>query len=209
MWKVGDRVKRTLHVGDQVITRRGKITEVYSNRPDYMGQSSPMYAILWDEEKVSDRGFLGAGLEVDNTPSSCVEDMKVEIEREVPKIPVVHGEMRDSEGEPMHVFSSGVRRSEKKPPYHLVPREGIERTAKRFAFGALKYGENNWQKCLVSESAAAEFCQDAYNHLYEHATKMAAGLEPEDDHLGAIGWAQSVLCLVESRFNKKWTELVK
>jgi hypothetical protein len=108
-----------------------------------------------------------------------------------------------------YALPGGGTRSEKAPPYHLVPREGLRRTAKRFGFGAEKHGEWNWLKSTETRELAAGWATEAYNHMMEHAMKMAAGLDPDDDHLGAIGWAQTVLCFIEEKYQCKWTDLLK
>jgi hypothetical protein len=106
-----------------------------------------------------------------------------------------------------HVLPGGATRSEKAPEYHLVLFYGLRRTARRYGLGAEKHGEWNWiQSVLLSEEAAAAFCDEAFNHLMEHLHKMTAGLDPMDDHLGAVGWAQSALCYAEYVWQKPWTE---
>lgn len=107
----------------------------------------------------------------------------------------------------LHVVSGGGTRSESAPPFHLVPRAGIRRTALRFGLGAEKHGDYNWLESCDCEEDAAEWANEAYNHMMEHALKMSQQIEMEDDHLGAIGWAQSVLCYLEERYNKPWTQL--
>lgn len=109
--------------------------------------------------------------------------------------------------EEKHVVQGGGTRSEKAPPYHLVPPQGPRRTALRFGLGAEKHGEWNWTKSCQTEQDAARWAIEAYNHMMEHIAKMLSGRFPEDDHLGAIGWAQSVLCYIEEKFDKKWTQL--
>jgi len=101
----------------------------------------------------------------------------------------------------------GATRSEKAPRYDLIPHEGIRRIANRFSLGAEKHGEGNWRLSVVNEKDARQFCIEAYNHMVEHAAKMASGDYPEDDHLGAIGWAVTVLSYCEERFGKRWTLL--
>jgi len=106
-----------------------------------------------------------------------------------------------------HRLASGVTRSEQAPAYHLVPTSGLRRTAKRFGLGAEVHGAENWLKGLRTEKDARVFCEEAFNHMQEHIQKMSAGHEPEDDHLGAIGWAQSVLAHAEELFEKPWREI--
>jgi hypothetical protein len=101
----------------------------------------------------------------------------------------------------------GTTRSERSPLHHLVPPSGPRRIAQRFTLGADTHGVDNWKKSLGSEGDAAAFCQSAYDHMMEHMLKMVALQDPEDDHLGAIGWAVCTLAHVESLYGKKWTEL--
>lgn len=106
-----------------------------------------------------------------------------------------------------HVLPGGGTRSEEAPPYHLVPHAGAKRTAKRFGLGAEKHGAWNWIESVQTEEDAAAWANEAYNHMLEHAMKMAQEEDTEDDHLGAIGWAQSVLCYIEEKFGIPWTLL--
>ena len=106
-----------------------------------------------------------------------------------------------------HVVAGGSTRSEKAPGYHLVPSAGLRRTAKRFDLGAERHGPFNWMKSLENEKDARAFCEEAFNHGMEHMLKMQMGLDPQDDHLGAVGWMQSVLSYVEEKFGKPWTLL--
>jgi hypothetical protein len=101
----------------------------------------------------------------------------------------------------------GARRSHRAPSYHLLPKAGAVRIALRFELGALHYGDFNWLSSLDTEENAREFARDAYNHMIGHALAMADGSEPDDDHLGAIGWAVYALAEVERKFGKPWTEL--
>lgn len=63
-----------------------------------------------------------------------------------------------------HAFASGAMSSGMKPRYDLIPTYALERMARRFAEGAAKYGENNWQKG-VNDPA---FIRDRINHAIEH-----------------------------------------
>jgi hypothetical protein len=101
----------------------------------------------------------------------------------------------------------GATRSERAPAYHLVPGEGNRRTALRFGLGAEKHGPWNWIRSLDTPAHARAFANEAYNHMIEHANKMKDRADPEDDHLGAIGWAQAALAFIEAKFNCKWTDL--
>ena len=106
-----------------------------------------------------------------------------------------------------HRLASGVTRSKKAPPYHLVPPAGPRRTALRFGLGAEIHGDWNWLNGMKTEKDARAFCEEAFNHMQEHMHKMVAGHEPEDDHLGAIGWAQAALAYAEELFEKPWREI--
>lgn len=108
---------------------------------------------------------------------------------------------------PLYDLPGGATRSERKPGYYMVPSAGLRRTAQRFDLGAEKHGAFNWQRSCHVEHEAYAFCVEAYNHMMDHAMLMRDGMNPEDDHLGAIGWAQSVLCYVEEKFGKRWTTL--
>lgn len=100
----------------------------------------------------------------------------------------------------------GATRSGRAPAYHLVPPDGLQRTAQRFALGAERHGAWNWQQSLDTEAHAYLFCCEAYNHLVDHLFKMVTDQDQHDDHLGAIGWAQTVLAYAEARFKKPWTQ---
>jgi hypothetical protein len=106
-----------------------------------------------------------------------------------------------------HVLASGATRSERAPSFHLVPVDGLVRTAHRFQLGAEKHGEGNWALCLKDEESAYAFANEAFNHAVVHLFKMRSGNDPEDDHLGSLGWTQAVLCHIEARFGKPWTSL--
>lgn len=106
----------------------------------------------------------------------------------------------------LHTLPGGGTRSEAAPPFHLVPRAGYRRTAKRFGLGATKHGDYNWLESCNTEEDASVWANEAFNHMMEHATKMSQQIDMDDDHLGAIGWAQSVLCYLEERYKKPWTQ---
>jgi hypothetical protein len=103
------------------------------------------------------------------------------------------------EAEDMHVFEAGARRSEIKPRYDLIPSLALERLARRYALGASKYGEHNWQKGLP--------LSDTYNHAIEHLLKakeiMLSGElfpgETPDDDLAAAMWGLCTLMWYQER----------
>lgn len=101
----------------------------------------------------------------------------------------------------------GGTRSKGSYPYHLIPPEGFRRTAERFAFGARRHGTDSWKKSIQCEADALVWARMCYDHMIEHALKMVTGAFPDDDHLGAIGWAQTVLCHIEAKYGMLWTSL--
>ena len=114
---------------------------------------------------------------------------------------------KTGEANTKYKLEGGSTRSEKAPPYHLVPPVGPRRIAWRFGLGAEKHGEGNWKKSIhESEQAAAAFCKEAYNHMTEHAAMSASG-DIIDDHLGAIGWGVCVLAYAEQFWGKPWREI--
>ena len=107
-----------------------------------------------------------------------------------------------------YAIEGGSTRSEKALAYHLIPGAGLRRIASRFGLGAEIHGEGNWQKSIhESEPSARAFCQEAYNHMIEHAFKVANRHGDEDDHLGAIGWAVCAISYAEAVHGKGWTEM--
>jgi len=76
-------------------------------------------------------------------------------------------------------FTGGARRSDRKPPYFLVPRELLEAVAWTRLEGDRKYEPGNWQR------GDPEFFVDALSHAIEHLVN-APWDETEDfrTHLG-------------------------
>lgn len=116
------------------------------------------------------------------------------------------GELRKHSNENKVTLGGGGTRSAGCPPYHLVPLDGLERTAKRFALGAEKHGAFNWLQSVQTRQDAFIWCQEALNHMQAHLSKLQKG-DTSDDHLGAIGWAQSVIAYVEATYHCNWWEL--
>lgn len=96
--------------------------------------------------------------------------------------------VKDS-GERQH-FDTGAQRdtSKGKGRYDLLPFFAIERLAKHFENGAIKYDANNWRKGIPT----TRFFDSAMRHL----AKYAMGYRDED-HLVAVAW--NILCLVETQ----------
>lgn len=120
----------------------------------------------------------------------------------------------------LHTVAGGGTRSEKAPPFHLVPRELFRRVAARFGLGADKHGAWNWLKSCSTEADAYIWCAEAYNHMVEHALKLAvndselavgtfSAEDETDDHLGAIGWTVAVIAYCEARFGKRWNQFTR
>ena len=78
-------------------------------------------------------------------------------------------------------FSTGAVRDlqQGKGRFDLVPTIAIRRLAKHFENGAVKYGDNNWQKGIP----LARYLDS----LERHVNCLKAG-EPTEDHLAAIIW---------------------
>lgn len=107
-----------------------------------------------------------------------------------------------------HIVDGGSTRSEKAPTYHLNPGHGYRRASIRFGLGAEIHGEGNWVRSIgAGEKECRAFCVEANNHMVEHIRKMNLHEDPDDDHLGAIGWAVEVLAFAEAHWGKRWTEI--
>lgn len=103
--------------------------------------------------------------------------------------------------------AGGATRSAGAAPFHLVPRDGLLRIAQRYGLGAEKHGANNWMNGSNNEEDAFAWSCMCYDHMQEHMLKMQTGDFPDDDHLGAIGWAVTQLAYIENRYGKLWTSL--
>lgn len=97
----------------------------------------------------------------------------------------------------MKTFSSGAQSSGDVARFDLVPRNFVERLARRFGRGAAKYGDLNYRNGLRDR----EYILDRMNHLQQHVQQYLAPQnvdEALDDNLAAIGWAAAFLCEVEA-----------
>lgn len=63
--------------------------------------------------------------------------------------------------------------------FDLIPAYSLKRLAVHFENGAIKYGENNWQKGMPLQ----QYLNSAIRHLYAYL----AGSRDED-HLAAVAW---------------------
>lgn len=80
---------------------------------------------------------------------------------------------------PRAVFENGSTRSERKPPYHLVPAEAVTAIAERLDFGWDQHGEENWKR------GGPRFFAETKNHLMGHCLQLLAG-DTSEDHLAAV-----------------------
>lgn len=117
-----------------------------------------------------------------------------------PSIARLIGKGRDAETvEPIVVtqtpakqsFEGGATRSETPIRTDLIPSCGILRIGRRYGLGAIEHGEHNWK------GGGREFIKSTINHMEIHLQKLKAGLESDDDHLGAIGWGAVALMWFE------------
>ena len=88
-------------------------------------------------------------------------------------------------------FSTGARRDiqEGKGRYDLLPFHAIERVAKIFEGGALKYGESNYRAGIPLR----RYLDSALRHL----SKAAQG-QDDEDHFAQAVW--NICCLMETKF---------
>jgi hypothetical protein len=92
-----------------------------------------------------------------------------------------------------HTFTSGAKSSEESPRYDLIPLEALQREAQRFALGAARHGERNYQRGAGDPA----FRRDRLNHLLNHALLYASG-DRSDDHLAAIRANAGMLIWLEA-----------
>jgi len=80
-------------------------------------------------------------------------------------------------------FASGMRRdvTEGKARYDLVHMPMLKRWADLMGRGAVKYGENNWQKATTQEELN-RFRESAFRHFIQWFN----GEAPEEDHAAAV-----------------------
>lgn len=103
----------------------------------------------------------------------------------------------------MKEFDSGAKSTVQKPEYRLVPIEAMQAIAKRFAYGAARHGEKNYQKGANDPA----FIRDRQNHAIEHllhyvqqdTIKTPDGkVETPIDHLEAAICNLAMLCWLEA-----------
>lgn len=78
------------------------------------------------------------------------------------------------------VFESGaIRTNLDHVRYDLISPYALERLAKRYAFGAKKRGDRNWEKGIPDS--------ELINHIEKHLVEYKKG-DKSDDHMAAIAW---------------------
>lgn len=93
-------------------------------------------------------------------------------------------------------FDTGARRDiqEGKPRYDLIPPIMLRRVAELYARGAVKYGENNYQKGMPFSRV--------YASLFRHMMAYREG-DRAEDHLAAVIWNATALMYYEDAIAKK------
>lgn len=97
---------------------------------------------------------------------------------------------------PMHEFESGAKSSVVEPRYDLVPLAADKYMAIRFAYGAGKHGEWNWEKGAEDP----EWIRDRKNHAIKHMRRYINGRLPQDQlikELQAAACNIAILCAIE------------
>lgn len=94
----------------------------------------------------------------------------------------------------------GLRFSEGKPRYDLIPPEFMEALANHYAQGARKYADRNWERGM-------SWCQ-CFRPLMSHAWKWFRGEKYDEDpampgykahHMVAVAWNAIALYVYETR----------
>lgn len=88
-------------------------------------------------------------------------------------------------------FETGARRDiqQGKGRYDLLPMHAIERVAKIYEGGAVKYGEDNWRKGIPLR----RYCDSALRHL----CKAIQG-QTDEDHFAMAAW--NLMSLMDTQF---------
>lgn len=98
--------------------------------------------------------------------------------------------------------TGAVRESDEgKPRYDLIPALAMRRVAHRFAEGAEKYGESNWQKGIPRRQILASALRhiEAWRCCHEETGEIGVDVTREtgEDHLAAAVWGLLVLMQYE------------
>ena len=93
-------------------------------------------------------------------------------------------------------FKTGARRDIQldKPRYDLIPPSALKRLADLYSRGAVKYGENNFQKGIPFKRV--------YASMYRHMIQFAEG-ENTEDHLAAVAWNAFALMFYQEQIKNK------
>lgn len=119
------------------------------------------------------------------------------------------GDWKDPIGnqEDIAKFKSGAVRSEKAPPWFMLPWDALRVILERFNIGAIvkKYGIHNWKKAIGTGDL--DFIRQLFDHTVTHMLMFIENVgewkvDPEGkhadetpmDHLAAMGWG--VLALI-------------
>jgi len=94
-------------------------------------------------------------------------------------------------------MGTGATRSKMDTAYHMVPREGLDAIAKRYALGAEKHGIGNWKLGMPWNVM--------WDHVFAHMMNLRDRLERgerfndefHDDDVGAIAWAMTAMAWFE------------
>ena len=94
-------------------------------------------------------------------------------------------------------MGTGATRSKIDTAYHMVPREGLDAIARRFALGAEKHGEGNWKLGMPWDVM--------WDHVFAHMMRLRDRLErgerfdpdAHDDDIGAIAWGMCAMAYFE------------
>ena len=80
------------------------------------------------------------------------------------------------------LYKSGFNRDiqDGKPRYDLIPPAMIKRIAELYMRGAVKYGDNNWQKAKTPEEMQ-RFKASAWRHFVQYMSG-----ETDEDHMAAV-----------------------
>ena len=90
-----------------------------------------------------------------------------------------HRNSLDMASDPIELFAGGVRRSDRKPRFDLIPFEFLESVAEVLTRGAARYGPYNWKR------GQKDFFLDAWNHAFVHLQKFKEG-DRSEDHLAHL-----------------------
>lgn len=95
-----------------------------------------------------------------------------------------------AESETLIRFGNGATRSAGTPPYHMLPKEGLDYAAARFADGAPTHGDWNWTLGMPID--------ETFNHAIGHFFDLIQGNFTKDSAKQAIG------AVLFAGFNLAW-----